>query len=120
MFFHRISRLFVAALLALTFASSTVTAQTAHRKQRDSWIGADKIKHFFMSAFIESLTFSGLQAVGASRGSAFAGAIGVTSAFGVGKELYDRRTKGLFSIRDLTWDAAGAGAAGLMLRSTQH
>ena len=64
-----------------------------------------------MSAFIESMTFSGLQAAGASRNTAFAGAIGTTAAFGIGREIHDKKTKGLFSLGDLTWDGVGTGAA---------
>ena len=90
------------------------------RAARDSWFGPDKVKHFFISALIESVTFSGLQATGASRGSAFAGAIATTAAFGIAREIHDKRTKGLFSVPDLTWDAAGGGAALLVLRSTQR
>jgi uncharacterized protein YfiM (DUF2279 family) len=37
---------------------------------------------------------------------------------GVGKEVHDRRTKGEFSVRDLAWDAAGAGSASLLLVRT--
>jgi putative lipoprotein len=107
-------------LLAVAFAPPNAGAQARHPRARDSWFGADKIKHFFMSAFIESLTFSGLQAAGAHRNAAFAGAVGVTAAFGIGKEFHDRRLGELFSIRDLAWDAAGAGAAVVMLRSTQR
>ena len=70
-------------------------------------------------AGLESLTFSGLQAIGANRNTAFAGAVSATAGFAVGKEFYDRRTTGLFSYRDLVWDAAGGGAGFLMLRSTQ-
>ena len=73
-----------------------------------------------MSAFIESLTFSGMQAIGANRNTAFAGAISTTAGFAVAKEFYDKRTYGLFSYRDLVWDAAGGGAAFVMLRSTQR
>jgi len=94
----------------------SVSKRTAH----DSWSGPDKVKHFFISAFIESLAFGGLQAAGAGRSTAFAGAIVTTAAFALARELYDKRTKGIFSIPDLTWDAAGAGAAALVLRSTQQ
>ena len=107
----------VVAVLAIT---SVAQPQAAPKRPRDSWFGADKVKHFFMSAFIESMTFSGLQAAGASRNTAFAGAIGTTTAFGIGREIHDKKTKGLFSVGDLTWDAVGAGAAGLVLRKTQR
>jgi hypothetical protein len=36
----------------------------------------------------------------------------------VGKELRDRRVTGLFSVRDLAWDAAGAGSMSLLLSHT--
>jgi uncharacterized protein YfiM (DUF2279 family) len=48
------------------------------------------------------------------------GSIGVTAAFGIGKEFHDRRIGEPFSLRDITWDAAGAGTSILMLRHTQH
>lgn len=117
----RRKRLVAVALAAVALAAPAAAgAQAEHSRERDSWFGADKIKHFFMSAFIESLTFSGLQAMGAHRNAAFAGAIGTVAGIGIAKEMHDKRTKGLFSVRDLSWDAAGAGAALLMLRSTQR
>jgi pimeloyl-ACP methyl ester carboxylesterase/uncharacterized protein YfiM (DUF2279 family) len=94
----------------------SVPKRTAH----DGWFGPDKIKHFFVSAFIESVAFSSLQAIGAGRDAAFAGALATTAAFGFGREVHDKRTKGVFSVPDLTWDAAGGGAALLVLRSTQR
>jgi putative lipoprotein len=110
-----VRRFFLIALLLFTPVAATAQA---HRP-RDAWFGVDKIKHFFMSAFIESVTFSGLQAIGANRNTAFAGAASATVGFAVGKEFYDRKHTGLFSYRDLVWDAAGAGTGLLMLKSTQ-
>lgn len=107
-------------LVALIVTPLPGRAQSPSSHQRDSWFSADKVKHFFMSAFIESVTFSGLQVAGASRNAAFGGAVGATAVFAIGKEIHDRKTKGLFSIRDVAWDAAGAGSAGLMLRKTQR
>ena len=92
----------------------------AHGHRNETWLGADKVKHFFISAFIESLGFGGLLAVGADRGTARGGALGITAAAGVGREVHDRRTKGEFSLGDLAWDAAGAGAALLLLSRTQR
>jgi putative lipoprotein len=89
-------------------------------RPRDSWFGADKVKHFLMSAFIESVTFSGLQAAGAHRNASFAGAIGATAVFGIGKEIHDKQRGEPFSLRDIAWDTAGGGSALLMLRRTQH
>ena len=83
-------------------------------------IGVDKVKHFFMAGFIESMTFAGSQAIGAERGTARTAAIGVTAAFSIGREIHDRRTKGQFSFRDLAWDALGGVAAMIILNHTRH
>jgi putative lipoprotein len=86
---------------------------------RDSWFGIDKVKHFFMSAFIESVSYSALQAAHANHRSALAGAIGITAAFGLGKEIHDyRNPHNHFSIQDLSWDAIGAGAGVVLLSHT--
>jgi uncharacterized protein YfiM (DUF2279 family) len=104
-------------ILALCLATNLVFAQTA--VVRDSWFGVDKIKHFFISAFIESLSYSAMQAAHVKRRPALAGAIGVTAGIGVARELHDRRKPGnRFSYRDLTWDALGIAAAATMLTHT--
>jgi uncharacterized protein YfiM (DUF2279 family) len=81
----------------------------------DRWLGADKLQHFFTSAFVQSLSYGALRGVGAGHGSALIGATATTAAVGVGKELYDARHRGDPSVRDLAWDAAGAGAVTLLL-----
>ena len=86
----------------------------------DRWFGADKVKHFLTSAFVQSATYATLQAAGVERGPALAGASVVTLSAGVGKEWLDRRRGGPFSGRDLAWDVAGAGAASLLLVRTQR
>jgi uncharacterized protein YfiM (DUF2279 family) len=104
-------------LFALSLAANLVFAQTA--VVRDSWFGIDKIKHFFMSAFIESVSYSVLQAAHVKRRPALSTAIGVTAAFGVAREIHDKRTPGKwFSYQDLTWDALGIGAGAAMLTHT--
>jgi uncharacterized protein YfiM (DUF2279 family) len=86
---------------------------------RDSWFGVDKIKHFFMSAFIESLTYSALQAARANHRAAMGGAIGVTMAVGVGREIHDSRNpKNHFSLKDLSWDAIGTTAGAVLVSHT--
>lgn len=86
----------------------------------DGWFGRDKLTHFFVSAFVQSVSFATLQAAGADRDAALVGATATTAAVGVGKELFDRRQGRPFSVRDLTWDAAGAGAATLVLVRTRE
>jgi putative lipoprotein len=104
-------------LFALSLAANLVFAQTA--VVRDSWFGIDKIKHFFMSAFIESVSYSVLQAAHVKRRPALTSAIGVAAAVGVAREIHDKRTPGKwFSYQDLTWDALGIGAGAAMLTHT--
>ncbi len=87
----------------------------APEHSRDGWFGPDKLQHFFMSAFVQSAGYGVLRRAGADNGRAIAGASVATAMAGVGKEIYDRRTKGDFSARDLVWDAAGAGSASVLL-----
>lgn len=92
-------------------------AATQHHQ--DAWFGIDKIKHFFMSAFIESVSYSLLQASGVHHRSAMAGAIGITIGLGIGREIHDKRVPGnIFSVRDLTWDLLGTGAGAILVSHT--
>ena len=84
----------------------------------DGWWSADKVKHFFTSAFVQSLAYGSLRGVGMNHGAALVGATVTTAAVGVGKEVYDARSGGDPSVRDLAWDAAGAGAVSLLLSHT--
>lgn len=84
----------------------------------DGWFTRDKAQHFFMSAFLQSLGYGSLRGAGLSHGAALAGASVATAAIGVGKEVRDGRVKGEFSLRDLTWDAAGAGSMTVLLAHT--
>lgn len=86
----------------------------------DSWFGVDKIKHFVVSALAQSVTYSALQYAGMEHRSALAASLATGVALGVGREVHDRRTKGLFSVRDLAWDAAGLGAATLLIHHSQR
>jgi putative lipoprotein len=87
----------------------------------DPWFGTDKMKHFFLSAFIQSLSYSVIQVTTrGSRSSLLLSASAASAAVGIGKEIHDSRVKGEFSVRDLTWDAAGIGTASLMLSHTRH
>jgi uncharacterized protein YfiM (DUF2279 family) len=87
---------------------------------RDRWLGTDKMQHFLMAAFVESASFSTLRLVGLSRGGALVGAASVAGVASVGKEVYDANHRGDPSLKDLTWDAAGIVAAGVVLRRTER
>lgn len=82
---------------------------------RNTWFGADKVKHFVTSFFVQSVSYGVLRLAGARPDASLAGAAAVTAVVGVGKEVHDRRSYGLFSAGDLLWDAAGIGAATAVL-----
>lgn len=107
-------------LAGIFMAINIVFAQAAAPQPHpDPWFGIDKIKHFFMSAFIESVSYSLLQASGVHHRSAMTGAIGITLGVGLARELHDQRSPGnIFSVRDLTWDAIGTGAGAVLLSHT--
>jgi len=86
---------------------------------QDRWFGEDKLKHFVVSAFAQSVSYSALQLAGADHGPALAGATVATLGAGVAKEWADHRAGRPFSYKDLTWDAAGAGTATLWLGHTR-
>lgn len=84
----------------------------------DKWFGADKLKHFFIGAFTQSVAYSAMQAGRVRHDKALVGAWAVTATVSIAKEIRDYRSYGLFSVRDLAWDGAGATAATLILRRT--
>ena len=82
----------------------------------DSWFGADKVKHFFMGAFVQSVAYSAIRASGANHSGSLAGAAAVTAGVSLGKEFWDAHSGGTPSARDVVWDAAGGAAAALLLQ----
>lgn len=90
-------------------------ARGADAHPADSWLSADKLQHFFSSAFVQSVSYGVLRGAGASHRAALVGATLTTATVGVGKELYDARYHGDPSVKDLAWDAAGAGAVTILL-----
>lgn len=85
---------------------------------RQSWLGTDKIKHFFVSAFVQSVGYSASRAAGLGRAPSQAVGGGAVALVGVWKEVRDRRRGGAFSTADLVWDAAGAASAAALLNGT--
>ena len=84
-----------------------------------SWFGADKLKHFTLSAFIHSATFSLARSARMDRAASQWSAAGTTMTIGVVKEMHDRRAKKPFSVQDLVWDAAGSWAAASLLNGAR-
>jgi putative lipoprotein len=96
-----------------------VLAFGLHAGAGDHWFGADKVKHFLLSAFIESASYSALRAAHVRHDPALIAASSLTLGVGIGKELYDHHSYGLFSVKDLAWDVAGNAAAASVLAHTK-
>lgn len=82
--------------------------------RHDPWFAQDKAKHFTMSFAATGFSFAAARTAGLGRDGALVAAGVAALTAGVGKELYDRRTGGFFSVRDMVWNVAGI-AAGLVL-----
>lgn len=87
--------------------------------QLNRWLGADKVKHFLMSALVQSAAYSTARAVGVDRVPSQI--VGGASVMGIGlwKERRDRRAKKPFSLEDLVWDAAGGVSAAALLNGAR-
>lgn len=105
------------AVVAAALVAAAAGAQGAPGRPRDRWFAGDKVKHFALAFLVQSVGYSTVRATGVGHGSSLTMASTLTAIVGVGKEWRDRRTTG-FSVRDLAWDAAGAGAATMLLRRT--
>ncbi len=114
-------RTIVAVSLAVCMSlASEAGAQAAGPRVKDSILGIDKLKHFLIAGFVESVAFGGLQAAGADRKTSLAGAGATVVVVSFGREIHGRRTTGLFSLGDLAWSALGGGAAMLVLTRVQR
>ncbi len=82
------------------------------------WFGPDRVKHFFLSFFVQSASYSVARAANAGHRTALVAASGATAAAAVSKELWDRKRGTGFAVGDLVWDALGAGAATALLVRT--
>lgn len=109
-----------ASLAACMSLASGAEAQSAGPRAKDSILGIDKLKHFLLAGFVESVAFAGLQGVGADRKTSLAGAGATVVVVSIGREIHGKRTTGLFSLGDLAWSALGAGAAMLVLTRVQQ
>lgn len=86
----------------------------------DRWLGVDKVKHFFASFVVTSLSASGARAAGLSAEQSLAAGVGIGTGVGVWKEIRDHRQPGeTASFRDLVWDGVGV-AAGAVVVSQSH
>src|ERR671922_2510544 len=85
-----------------------------------AWIGPDKVKHFFLSAFVQSASYSAFRLGGVDHDGALIAAGATTVAVGVGKEVRDSRVGRRFDVGDLMWDLAGGAAAAAVLEHSRR
>jgi uncharacterized protein YfiM (DUF2279 family) len=83
-------------------------------------VAPDKVKHFFLSAFVQSVSYATFRAAEVQHDNALLAASAATLSAGIGKEVWDSRRGGRFSVGDLVWNVAGAGAAAAMLEHTRR
>jgi uncharacterized protein YfiM (DUF2279 family) len=83
-------------------------------------IAPDKLKHFFLSAFVQSASYSALRLSGVEHDGALVTASAATVAVGLAKEVHDARSGGRFDGRDLVWDLLGAAAAAAVLEQSHR
>lgn len=94
-------------------------ALSLHAPSRLS-VAPDKVKHFFLSAFVQSASYSALRLGGVEHDGALVTAGLATVAVGIGKEVHDLRSGGRFDGGDLVWDLLGAGAAAAVLQQSHR
>lgn len=102
----------------LNFLFAFTVQLSAPTPAGDAWLAADKLKHFFTAAFVQSVSYSAVRSMGADHRTSLVAASGVTLGAAVGKELWDAAGHGTPSARDLVWDVAGAAAASALLERT--
>ena len=88
-------------------------------QQEDAWFGEDKQRHFAMTFFITSIGHAGGRVAGMDAEPATVLGVALAAAASVGKEIHDRRAGGLFSVKDLVWDAAGIAVGAVLVRQTR-
>ena len=105
----------VDAFVAADSAAASLDALDM-RSPSDPWTSEDKFRHVAASWAAMVFTYAAVRSVNDDSDTALAIALPVTAAFGVAKEVVDRRRGGPFSFRDLAADALGSGVAWLFLR----
>jgi len=85
--------------------------QRIRLQSADPWFGKDKFDHFLLSAFLTTAGYySARENFKLAHSPAVNWAGGLTLSLGIGKEVWDKRSKrGMASLRDLAADFFGVG-----------
>jgi putative lipoprotein len=84
-----------------------VVCSATRARAEDSWWGADKARHFGVSAGLGLAGYGLASLVFEDRLAKIAASAGLALSAGVAKEVYDAMGHGTASWKDLTWDVAG-------------
>lgn len=84
----------------------------ARAQSGDEWLGPDKARHFGACFVLSGVGYGGGALLFEAPEARWLTGAGLAMGAGVGKELYDSHRGGLFSLKDLAWDAVGT-ASGL-------
>lgn len=79
----------------------------------DAWVGEDKVQHLGLS-FGATMFLYGAGRTALDPGPTQLAAAGGALTLGLAKELWDVRSGGAFSVRDLAWDVFGVGLGVLL------
>jgi uncharacterized protein YfiM (DUF2279 family) len=86
----------------------------------DRWLAEDKLRHFFASFVVTSLSAGAARAAGLDRAASMWAGAGVGAGAGAAKEIRDRASgRGTPSFRDLVWDAVGIAASAIVARQVR-
>lgn len=97
-------------LIFLCILLSHYTGSLSINERNDRWFSEDKTEHVFLSAFILGASYYVIHyELGSSRNQAAKASFVLSLSTGVFKELYDLKTKGNISLKDLIADLIGIG-----------
>jgi uncharacterized protein YfiM (DUF2279 family) len=102
-------------LVAFSFGSARGDAAPAWPR-----VGADKVKHFAIGTFTQSVGFGTVRVLGGSNGAALAAATVGSATAAVLKERHDQRAGGTVSRADMAWTMAGAATVSPLLAQVRR
>jgi uncharacterized protein YfiM (DUF2279 family) len=80
----------------------------------------DKVKHFAIGTFTQSVGFGTVRVLGGSNGAALAAATVGSATAAVLKERHDRRAGDTISRADMVWTMAGAATVSPLLAQARR
>jgi uncharacterized protein YfiM (DUF2279 family) len=102
-------------LVAFSFGSARGDAGRAFPR-----VEADKVKHFAMGTFTQSVGYGTVRVLGGTSGAALAGATVGSAAAAVLKERRDKRAGDSVSRADIVWTMAGAATVSPLLAQVRR